>query len=541
MDTSSAFDAIIIGSGLGGLIAGAHLSQAGRRVQLLERHDKFGGAATTFKRRDLQVEVSLCIMDGLDDMDFKTPIFKKLGMLDSLSMVTPDDFFNLRHPLLGSDFVMPFGYERAIDVCKCRFPHHLKAIQTYFSTIRNLRNARNNQLIHQLKSGTTPLSDLADCAWGGAETFWSDEKLTESIWRANKISMGRFLQVLFGNDEAVKFALCANLHFIASNLDHISLFDFALSQASYHFGAHYARGGSQKLSDHLVALIRNAGGEALCRREVTRIHVQQNRAVGVEHQKVSVIASGKPVTHSDPKNSYASIILGNATPGAIKNMLSEPERQAFFAPYEGIPATTSNWSIYLGFDRKPEYYGVEHYANFIYPEWLDSMKKIPESCTVMGLVPGSKIPPFMFCDYSRLGEMVSDNGISLGVMHWLDQLCNWDSFLDEETYQLHKKNWIGVMIQVLDQTFPGIKESIVFHEMATPRTVKAYLNDPLGSVHGFTDPELLKLGKKSSSGSRTGVQGLLLASSFAFGPGYSKAVLAGTLAAEMAFKELQRR
>ncbi|MBF0439980.1 MAG: NAD(P)-binding protein, partial [Magnetococcales bacterium] len=84
----SPFDAIIIGSGLGGLVAGALLTQGGKRVQVLERHDKFGGAATTFKRRDLQVEASLCIMDGLDSMDFKTPLFAKLGVAETVPMAT---------------------------------------------------------------------------------------------------------------------------------------------------------------------------------------------------------------------------------------------------------------------------------------------------------------------------------------------------------------------------------------------------------------------------------------------------------------------
>ena len=41
------YDAIVIGSGLGGLTAGALFSHAGYRVLVLERNDSFGGAATT--------------------------------------------------------------------------------------------------------------------------------------------------------------------------------------------------------------------------------------------------------------------------------------------------------------------------------------------------------------------------------------------------------------------------------------------------------------------------------------------------------------
>ena len=51
------FDTIVIGSGLGGLTAGALLARAGLRVLVLERNDHFGGAATTYTHSGLTVEL----------------------------------------------------------------------------------------------------------------------------------------------------------------------------------------------------------------------------------------------------------------------------------------------------------------------------------------------------------------------------------------------------------------------------------------------------------------------------------------------------
>ena len=53
---SRQFDAIVIGSGLGGLTAGALHAQAGHRVLVLERNQYFGGAATVYQRGALAVE-----------------------------------------------------------------------------------------------------------------------------------------------------------------------------------------------------------------------------------------------------------------------------------------------------------------------------------------------------------------------------------------------------------------------------------------------------------------------------------------------------
>jgi phytoene dehydrogenase-like protein len=59
------FDAIVIGSGLGGLTAGALNSRAGYRFLLLERNQKFGGAATVYQYGAPAIEASLHEIGGL--------------------------------------------------------------------------------------------------------------------------------------------------------------------------------------------------------------------------------------------------------------------------------------------------------------------------------------------------------------------------------------------------------------------------------------------------------------------------------------------
>src|SRR6266849_4642361 len=47
----TSYDAIIIGSGIGGLFCGNILAQAGLKVLLLERHYMLGGFCSTFRRK----------------------------------------------------------------------------------------------------------------------------------------------------------------------------------------------------------------------------------------------------------------------------------------------------------------------------------------------------------------------------------------------------------------------------------------------------------------------------------------------------------
>ena len=50
------FDAVVIGSGLGGLTAGAQLAKAGYAVLLLERNFSLGGAASVYRVGSLTIE-----------------------------------------------------------------------------------------------------------------------------------------------------------------------------------------------------------------------------------------------------------------------------------------------------------------------------------------------------------------------------------------------------------------------------------------------------------------------------------------------------
>lgn len=68
------YDCIVIGSGLGGLTAGALCARAGLKVLVLERNDNFGGAATVYRHNGLAIEASLHEIDGLDEDDPKLPL-----------------------------------------------------------------------------------------------------------------------------------------------------------------------------------------------------------------------------------------------------------------------------------------------------------------------------------------------------------------------------------------------------------------------------------------------------------------------------------
>ncbi len=105
------YDIIIIGAGLGGLTAGAKLAKEGRKVLLLEQHDRPGGCATTFKRRDFTMEVGLHEMDGLHPRDMKNKIFGDLGVFERVEFLEVPEFYRFNNERYN--LVLPHDPEEA--------------------------------------------------------------------------------------------------------------------------------------------------------------------------------------------------------------------------------------------------------------------------------------------------------------------------------------------------------------------------------------------------------------------------------------------
>jgi phytoene dehydrogenase-like protein len=117
--------------------------------------------------------------------------------------------------------------------------------------------------------------------------LWHAPTLPRRLWpliRDRHATLSEVLQRLFGDDEAIKFVLASNIAYYTDDPDTMPFIAFAIPQASYLLGGgHYVRGGSQVLSDRLIAIVREAGGEAEAGRNVSVIILEGDRVRGVRH------------------------------------------------------------------------------------------------------------------------------------------------------------------------------------------------------------------------------------------------------------------
>ena len=505
------YDAIIIGSGLGGLTAAAVCARQGKRVLLLERQPSFGGAAKVYSHGPLAIEASLHELDGLDPGDAKTDLLRELGVLDKLHPLDVGALYEVRGKLLGEPFVLPKGLDAAREAASRRFPRSAKGIDHFFDTLQSVQTAfhsvdRPRELGWWLRHGA-----------GVAAKFLP-------VIRNSRHSLASFFDEALGSDEAAKIALAANVGYLDDDPARLWFLVFAMVQASYLTGGgHYLQGGSQALTDALLSVIHEGGGETLAERTATAILLNDAGSVsGVVHRG--------PDGASETAN--APLVFGNAAPHVLADLLPAARRQSFVDAFSDRALSISLFVVSLGMQRRPAEFGVRSYSTFMYPDWMTSFREMRECAALLGAAPGGRLPEFVLVDYGAVDTGLNPSPPYLCSLTGIDRLENWASASPEE-YRARREQWMDALIAAVDREFPGFAGAVVQREMSTALTMHRELNTPGGAVYGFA-PVVPPHGIPRFPSARTPVDGLWLASAFLFGGGFSGAMMSGAVSARMA-------
>ena len=469
------YDVLIIGSGLGGLTAGSKLAKSGKTVLLLEQHDRPGGCATTFKRREYTMEVGLHEMDGLDARDMKTKIFRDLGVFDAVEFLKVPEFYCFVKG--ATKFVMPHDPELAKQMLKEKYPDECQGIDAYFDQILGLKKIN---------------PDL--------EYF--DE------------SLGHFLDRIVFNDD-LKLILLGNLGYFHDDPYTLSLQYYSIAQGSYfRGGGNFIKGGSQRLSSYLAKLIETNGGKVLLQHQVKKILFEEERAIGIEY--IDLTSDSHEL-----KSAFASnLIANNALPNLV-NMLPEERARMLKNQLKEKKIGASLLTMYFGFNKLLKDLNSKHYSYFVYDESVDSPKDILKNNQS-----DFSTRSFTFVDYGQLDSDLASEGKSVGAICCIDYTCDWDG-LSKEEYREKKRKVAKLFIERMEKLIPGFTDAIDYFEIGTAKTVERYTLNPKGAVYGFAQGADNVFSEKISL-----PEGLHIASAWSkIGGGFSGAIFSGYLCA----------
>ena len=257
--TQQTFDAIVIGSGIGGLATASFLAQLGRkRVLVLERHFKLGGFTHSFRRDKYEWDVGVHYVGEMYDgamtrqlMDLATGGGVHWHRMSALERVIfPEGTFDI--PGDPEEF-----QQRLVE----RFPAERSAIDQYFKDVRRAQGWIARWFI--AKQYPAPVGALLT-GWGRSLV----EQTTEAY-------LARF------HDPLLRAILAAQWPDFGSPPKE-SAFGFHATVAGDFFrGGYYPVGGAKELANGMAAQIRQHGGECYVSHDVQEVLIEGGRACGV--------------------------------------------------------------------------------------------------------------------------------------------------------------------------------------------------------------------------------------------------------------------
>jgi phytoene dehydrogenase-like protein len=516
MSETTQWDAIIIGSGLGGLSAAAAFANRGKRVLVLERLANFGGAATVYRHGALTMEASLHETDG-DTVFGPNSVFTRLGLTNAVKAIATDVFYEARGGALASPVQIPAGLDNAHESLSRSLPEAKAALDAYFRELKHLYRT---------------LSDLEDMGSRGPSALLGSlfsGRLFELIADARRTVAERF-DAVFGENETAKFALGAPIAYFDDDPAKLSFLLFAGVWSRYvESGSYYFKGGSRALSLALLNRVKESGGDARHNCSVVSILLDaKGRAAGIVYEDRS----------GEQLEALASIVFAGAAPAGVADMLPEDKRERFAHQFLKFEPSISLFNVSLGLSRPASEFGVSAYSTFTYPDDMKRYSDFPRAAAVFGHEPFGAMPPYVIADYGRLDAGLRQPQDPYFVsLCGVDRLAWWDG-LDEADEKARRARWIDTLIADVDRRYPGFAGAVSQTEIATARTMQKHLGTPSGEVYGFRPTPSRLFGRPPSAA--TSIEGLWISSAYTVSGGYSGAMHGGLMAADAAWKHARK-
>jgi phytoene dehydrogenase-like protein len=514
-DSDPAFDAIVIGSGLGGLTCAATLCALGRRTLVLERHYVAGGNSQAFRReihgKSYEFDVGVHYIGECGPDGAITRILGSLGMAERVVFrpLDPDGYSTLVFP--DFQFRVPASWDlyrrRLLEL----FPSEAEALGRVVDVLRRVgEQARRFQR----------RAFAVDALGREAPDFarWGLRPVTD-LFAEHGISQ-QASAVLLGEqgDYAVRPSRTPTA--LAAGLTH-----------HYMAGAFYPEGGGQAMASRLVEAIRAYGGEVRTRAPVERVRVEGGRAVGVELAKGGgCIEAPIVVSNADLKRTVQELVgEEHFQQATIERVRSFRMSLPLFAVYAGLDVDltashlpNTNWWIWPSYDIEGLYEQVERgempdeklaYVTVTSLRDPESGHIAPDGYTnlqVMTLVPA---------DY---GQWHVDKGPAEGGRYHRDP-----------EYRRRKEALMDELLSAAEGVIPDLRKHVHWKEAATPVTQERFTHSTGGTSYGieFSTDQMGPM----RMGPETDVPGLFLCgASTPSGHGIANVMLSGVRAAEAA-------
>ena len=495
-------DVIVIGAGPGGLSCGAYLTAVGKRVIVVDRHTVPGGNMSCFTHRDpatddqYEFDVGLHYLGSCGPRGTMPSVLEPLGIRpDYLPMDQSGYDTLLFESGAVEQFRVPAGLGNYRDALATSFPTELEAIDTYVGLLRDVRTVMSKA------SRVRNPKQAADILGPGYRTLRVMSATLGDVF--DRICASPRLRTVLAGIGGTYAVAPSKVSFLA----HAGVF------LHYAGGAWYPRGGGQPIADALLRVITDNGGQVLLRTQVDEILLKGGAVAGVRVRRPAAdrrrglpdtITAPIVVSNADLKRTFTELLPADAVPAKLRTRM----RQATMA----VPLHVE----YLILDRDLAAEGAPNTNWWVYPD--DDLDRAYAQVGA-GVMPKST---FAYLTSASLkdpgnGRLARPGQTNIQIMtaapadhrFWGLQgggPVAGESYRRNPEYLKRKQQLHEALMRSAERAIPGISDSVIYSESATPITHERFVRSTGGTSYGLAaTPDQMLLKRPSA---RTAIKGL---------------------------------
>ena len=437
---------MIIGSGMGGLVCADILGREGYKVCVLEKNKQIGGCLQTYVRDRVIFDSGVHYLGGLGKGQNLYQVFKYLGMIDKLKLQKMDEdvFDKIIIENDDKEYVYAQGYENFIQHLLKDFPDEEKALRLYCDKIKEVCSKFP---LYNLRSGGDVNEKTIVL---GIDTRTFIESLTD-----NK----KLQAVLVGN----------NMLYVLQS-GKTPFYVHAMILNSYIESSWKCIDGGSDIGKIMAKNIREHGGVIHRNTEVKKILVEDGKACSVELADGSQVFAKHFISNMHPVRTF-EMTDSNLIKLAHKNRIKNLEN------------TIGGFIVNIVF-KKDAFRYIKN--NFYYHKdghvWnmADHTEENWPLCYAV------------FFSASSRSAGYAESMTLLAYMRY-DEVKQWEKTFNTVSevvdrgadYEAFKKRKAEILLNCVEEKFPGLRACIKTYYTATPLSYRDYVGNDDGSMYGI--------------------------------------------------------
>jgi all-trans-retinol 13,14-reductase len=496
------YDAIVIGSGLGGLSCAAAFARQGFKALVIEQHDKPGGYATAFSRPGgFLFDVSL----------HSTSAGQRNGLYNLIAgfpEITDVEF--LPHPTLfhsiypEHDIRVPQRDPKAyIGILSKLFPEEKDGITGLFEDMEGLSGevGRLSSARGQVDMSRFPVD-------------------FPRIFKFHTKTWGEMVDTRIRSPK-LKAIVSGQWGYYGLPPSKLSCFYYALPFMGYLAGGgFYPKGRSQDISNALAKFIETKGGKLLLNTKVDRILLKDDAATGVATADGRQFRSRAVVSNADPFSTFRQMVGERA-------VLSEYE-----ARWQQYSVSLSCFQVFLGLKEDlVGKLGITDSEIFVEPSYdPDAVYAHALNGDVESGEVGVTLYDNVYHGYSPAGKNTVNIMVLQGYGPWERYERDYRAG-NKADYRKEKERMAEILIRKAEKALlPGLSKAIEVKEIGTPLTNARYTGHHQGAIYGWN--QTVNNSGSTRVGNSTPITNLFLAGAWSKpGHGYGAVIPSGLMCA----------